>query len=276
MKRAEKVKRLLSLHHCGKMLVLPNVWSPLGARIVQTQGFEAVATSSCAIAASLGFMDGEKIRKSTALDIIERIARSVDIPVTADIEAGYAQSTADLTETVQQLLDAGVAGINIEDGVGGTLRPLEHQAERVAAIREVALRAGGGLVINARIDSYVSVLSATTEAATDEAIKRARAYVKAGADCVFPMGPGDETTVALLRREIESPINILATPDAISLSRLEALGVNRVSFGPFIFRSCMAKFAGITESLLQNGDLTFLADMLTRSQVAEYLLDREE
>lgn len=275
----EKAATLLSLHAGERLLILPNVWDPLGARILQAKGYPAVATASAAISASLGFHDGERIKRDTLMEIVGRIARSVDVPVTADIEAGYARSLSDLEETIRAVIDAGAVGINIEDGLedGGSLRPVADQCERIAAVRAFASRQGLHLVINARIDSfYVSSVFANSDDAMEDAVLRAKAYAQAGADCVYPMGPGDEKTVRTLRARIASPINILGSANAAPLSVLESIGVNRVSFGPFVLRALLRTFAEIADALMNRKDASGMKDMLSRREVAEYLLDGPE
>jgi 2-methylisocitrate lyase-like PEP mutase family enzyme len=274
----EKAAVLLSLHTTGKLLVLPNVWNPLGARILEKKGYPAVATASAAISASLGYQDGEKITRATAIDLIGRIARSVDVPVTADIETGYGESLPELEVTAQQVIESGAVGVNIEDGLawGGALRTIEDQCRRIAAFRQFAGRHGVHLVINARTDSLVSSSFPNKEAAVDEAVTRAKAFSEAGADCFYPIGPGDEATVRLLRDRIKSPINILVSPTAAPLSVMQAIGVNRVSFGPFIFRSCVRKFEDIANVLLTDGDYSCFSDMMSRAEVGDYLLPGHE
>jgi 2-methylisocitrate lyase-like PEP mutase family enzyme len=274
----EKADFLLSLHRNGKLLVLPNVWNPIGARILEKKGFPAVATASAAISASLGYQDGEKIKRATAIDLIGRIARSVDVPVTADIETGYAESLSELEVTAQQVVESGVVGVNIEDGLewGGGLRTIEDQCQRISAFRKSADRCGVRLVINARTDSFVSSSFTSKEEAMEEAVKRAEAFSKAGADCFYPIGPGDEATVRLLRDRIKSPINILVQPTAAPLSVMQDIGINRVSFGPYIFRSLIRKFADIADVLLTTGDYSCFSDMMSRAEVGEYLLREHE
>lgn len=269
----EKAELLLSLHSRGELLVLPNVWNPIGARMLEKKGYPVVATASAAISASLGYQDGEKIKKATVLDIIERIARGVEVPVTADIETGYGESLSELEETAGQVIEAGVAGVNIEDGLegGGALRAVEEQCQRIATLRKAAGRRGVPLVINARIDSYFSSSFKNREEATEEAVTRAKAYSEAGADCIYPMGPGDEATVRMLRSRIKAPINILVTPNAAPFSVLQEIGVNRVSFGPFIFRSCLRKFEDIADTLQNTGNYSCFSDMMSRAEVDEYL-----
>jgi 2-methylisocitrate lyase-like PEP mutase family enzyme len=274
----EKAERLLSLHTGGDLLILPNVWNPIGARMLEQKGYPAVATASAAVSASLGYRDGEKIRRETLLDIIGRIARSVEVPVSADIEAGYGESLSELERTTEQVIDTGVVGVNIEDSreEEGVLRAVEAQCQRIALVRQTAERRGLHLVINARVDTFVSSAFRSDEQALEETVARARAYAAAGADCIYPMGPGDQTTVRLLRWRIESPINILASPSATPLSVLRDIGVNRVSFGPFIFRSLLRKFSNIADVLLTTGDYASFADMMSREETGEYLLDGHE
>lgn len=259
------------------MLVLPNVWDPIGARILEEKGYPAVATASAAISASLGYRDGERIRRSTMIDVIGRIARSVLVPVTADIEVGYGESLAELEETAHLVLESGVVGVNIEDSLkeGGDLRQVDEQCQRIAALRQVANRHGVHLVINARVDCFVSE-KFTKQQAMEGAVTRARAYAAAGADCIYPIGPNDEATVRTLRERIKSPINILASPTAAPLAVLREIGVNRISFGPFIFRALLSKFQEIAEVLLTSGDYTCFSDMLSREEAGEYLLDGNE
>jgi 2-methylisocitrate lyase-like PEP mutase family enzyme len=274
----EKARRLLSLHKRGKLLVLPNVWNPLGARILEKKGYPAVATASAAISASLGFEDGEKVKRATAVELIGRISRSVEVPVTADIETGYGESLSDIEVTAQQVIESGAVGVNIEDGLewGGGLRTIEDQCQRIAIFRQFADGRGVHLVINARTDSFVSSLFPNKEEAAEEAVARAKAFSEAGADCFYPIGPGDEATVRLLRDRIESPINILVTPTAAPLSVMQDIGVNRVSFGPYIFRSLIRKFANIADVLLTTGDYSCFSDMMSRAEIGEYLLTGQE
>lgn len=274
-----KAQNLLSLHTNGKLLILPNIWDPIGARILEAKGYPAIATASSAISASLGYEDGEKIRLSTLIYIISRIARSVDVPVTADIESGYSETISELEETILQVIDSDVVGINIEDSLeeGAALRSIEEQCKRIARIREVSARQGLHLVINARVDSFVSNVFPTKEAKIEEAVVRAKAYSKAGADCIYPMGPGDVETLKELRDRIDSPINVLATPNGAPLPVLQEICINRVSFGPFIFRSCLKKFVDIVDALhdLESYDC-FGANMMSRVDTNVYLIHEHE
>jgi 2-methylisocitrate lyase-like PEP mutase family enzyme len=274
----EKAEALLSLHLDGGLLVLPNIWDPIGARILEAKGYPAIATASAAVSASLGYEDGEKINRSTLIDILGRIARSVDVPVTADIETGYGESLSELELTAEQVIESGVVGVNIEDSLekGAGLRAIEEQCRRISTLRKIANRRGVHLVINARVDSFSSPSFVDGQRAMEEAVLRARAYAEAGADCIYPIGPGDEETVHMLRDRIESPINILGGPTAAPLHVLREIGINRVSFGPFVFRSCLRKFVDIVEGLSADGDYASLGNLMSREEVSEYLRSGHE
>jgi 2-methylisocitrate lyase-like PEP mutase family enzyme len=269
----EKALDLLRLHADGNLLVLPNVWDPIGARILAAKGFPAVATASAAISASLGYADGEKIRRSTMIEFVARIARSVDLPVTADMEAGYGDSPAELRETASQVIDSGVVGVNLQDSLdeGHALRTIDEQCRRINAFRQAAAEKGVHLVINARVDSFLSPSYPEKTRAIDEAVARAKPYADAGADCIYPIGPSDEATVRTLRERISSPLNILVSPTAPALSVLKQIGINRVSFGPFVFRACLARFAQIADALKSDAGYSSLADMMPREEATQYL-----
>lgn len=274
----EKAETLLRLHSNGQLLILPNVWNPIGARILAAKGYPAVATASAALSASLGYQDGEKIKRTTLIEFIGRIARSVDVPVTADIEAGYAESVAELEETTRQVIESGVVGINIEDSLreGGALRSVAEQCRRLSTVRKVADSLHIHLVLNARVDCFLSASFLDTVAAMDETAARAKAYAEAGADCIYPIGPGDEETVRVLRDKITLPINILGSRNAAPLSTLQKLGVNRVSFGPYVFRACLRRFLDISEALRTGDDYACLGDTLSGPEVVEYLREEPE
>jgi len=275
----KKTEQFLALHKQEKLLVLPNIWNPIGARILETKAFPAAATASAAISSSLGYRDGEKIKFSTHLDIIKRIVDSVKIPVTADIESGYAVDLIHLKDNINKVIDTGVAGINIEDSVGkeGLIRNIEEQCMRISTVGEVSEKRGLHLVINARIDCFLSDTSKPKEKVIEEVIKRADAYCKAGADCVYPIGVLDLETIKTLRKEISSPINILGSHRTVSLKTMQEIGINRVTFGPFVFRSALKKFVNIIEKLGNLGDYEcFGEDTFAFTEALEFLKDQKE
>jgi len=275
----KKSENFFALHKRDKLLVLPNIWNPIGARVLEAKGFPAVATASAAISSSLGYMDGERIKLSTHLDIIERIVKSIDIPVTADIEGGYASDIKSLRDSINKVIDTGVAGINIEDSIEeeGSLRNIEGQCERIATVREVSEERGVHLVINARIDCFLSDTKKPKETVIDETVKRADAYIKAGADCVYPVGILDLETITTLRKEISSPINILGSHKTIPLKTMQDIGINRVTFGPFLFRSALKKFVNIIEDLGDLGNYeSFSDDTYSYAEALQFLRDEKE
>lgn len=275
----KKAEQFSALHSMEKLLVMPNIWNPVGARILEAKGFPAVATASAAISSSLGYRDGEKIKLSTHLFIIKRIVDSVKIPVTADIESGYASDLKELRNSINGIIDTGVAGLNIEDSVGkeGFIRNAEEQSERIAIVREVSEERGLHLFINARIDCFLSDTSDSKEEVIKEIVKRADAYCSAGADCVYPIGVLDLKTIKTLRNEISSPINILGSHRTIPLKTMQEIGINRVTFGPFIFRSALKKFVNIIEELGKLGDYNcFSEDTFSYEEALKFLREEKE
>ena len=252
--QADKAKNLLSLHLNGRLLVLPNVWNPIGARMLEVKGFPAVATASAAIAESLGYNDGEQIKLETMLDMVGRIVRSVDAPVTADFEAGYADTLDGLQENISRLLDTGAVGINFEDSFDDSsrLRPIAEQVERIKAVREAAARKGIHLVVNARADSFFAEEFSSEEERIEDAVVRSNAYIQAGADCVYPIGWGDRETLLVLRKRISAPINVLATAKTASLNELQEIGINRASYGPYVFRALLAKTSDMYDEIRES------------------------
>jgi len=223
---SEKAAALRALHRRGQPLVLPNAWDAASARLFEAAGFPAVATSSGAVAATLGHADGQHMPVEEMLAAVARIARAVAVPVSADFEAGYGLEAG---AVVERLLDAGAAGCNLEDSDPRThtLVPVDVQAERLAAVRAAA---GPALVINARIDVFLRKTGGL-----EDALARARSYLAAGADCVFPIFAPTEALAALVAG-IDGPVNVLYRPGSPSLAELAALGVARVSFGSGLHR----------------------------------------
>lgn len=279
MSQAAKAQILLTLHNNGKLLILPNVWNPIGARMLESKGFPAVATASAAIAESLGYSDGEQLKLDSMLDMIARIVHSVNIPVTADLEAGYSDSISGLQENISRLLDTGAVGINFEDSWDDSahLRPIPEQVERIQAVRAVAEKRGIPLVINARADSFFAEGFLSLEDRIEDVITRANAYLKAGADCIYPIGAGDKETLKVLRQRINAPINVLASAKAASLKELQEIGINRVSFGPYIFRSLLAKESAMYDEFNNLGSYDIFTDgIFTGSDVRKYLIIGKE
>ncbi|MFD8069197.1 MULTISPECIES: isocitrate lyase/PEP mutase family protein [Streptomyces] len=205
-------------------LVLPGPWDAASARAFAEAGFPALATPSAGVAASLGYADG-RTPAGEMFAAVARIARAVDVPVSADVEGGYGLAPKEL---VERLLEAGAVGCNLEDSADGVLKdPAEH-AEWLAGVRAAA---GGDLFVNARVDTFVRGVDDP-----GAAIGRAAAYVAAGADCVYPIG-APAAVLPLLRAGIQGPLNVLARPgEGPSPAELGGLGATRVTFGPGLQR----------------------------------------
>jgi len=231
---------LRALHRPGAPVVLPNAWDAASARAVAAAGFPAVATSSAAVALSLGYADGEATPVEEMLDAIARIARAVDVPVTADVERGYGLPPAQLAE---RLLAAGAVGCNLEDSDPRTKRliDVDRHADFLAAVRAAA---GAALVVNARVDTYIRDVADPLPAA----IERGRKFLAAGADCFYPLGASAEKDIQALVDL--GPVNILFTPDTPDLPALAALGVARVSFGDGIHEALAATHAGMLAAIV--------------------------
>ncbi|WP_448317903.1 isocitrate lyase/PEP mutase family protein [Streptomyces sp. CO7] len=224
-----------ALHTPARPLALANVWDVAGARVVEAAGAPAIATTSAGVAWSLGASDGNRVSPDLVLDVLARIASAVAVPVTADIEGGYGQSPAEVAETVARVLDAGVVGVNIEDGT----RPPRALADRIEASREAARKAGVDLFVNARVDTYLLGLGDPADRLRDT-LARARTYVDAGADGVFVPGVTDPAVVAELAAGLAVPLNVLAGPGAPTVAELGALGVSRVSLGSGVAQAAYA------------------------------------
>ena len=245
---ADRCERLRSLHVPGQPLVLPNAWDAASARAVVEAGFPVVATSSAAVAEALGYEDDERAPSGEMLAAAARIAASVDVPVTVDAEAGYGMTPEDL---VDALLRAGASGCNVEDtdhAIGRLVEP-ERQAERLAEIRRAADERSYPLVVNARVDVFLADRSGPQTRLVDAAIDRARSYLGAGVDCVYPIFLSEDDALAAFVRAVDAPVNVLASSQAPPLARLAEIGAARVSYGSSIHDRTMRELASLLASL---------------------------
>ena len=254
--QAEKAAQLKKLHLGSKILVMANAWDVISARIVEETGFPAVATTSAGVAASLGFADGEHVSRDAMLEVVARIARAVRVPVTADMEAGYGETPADMIETARALIEAGAVGLNLEDVTGdseSSLVGLQLQVEKIVAMREAAASAGVELVINARTDVYLMPIG-PEETRFERTVERLRAYARAGASCVFAPGVKDANTILKLVQAVEAPLNILMMPGTPSITELEKLGVARASIGSGLGRAALGTARKIATAMFERRD----------------------
>ncbi|MFC9928514.1 isocitrate lyase/phosphoenolpyruvate mutase family protein [Streptomyces sp. NPDC127190] len=239
MSKADEFRALHLGRVPGDALVLPGPWDAASARVFAEAGFPALATPSAGVAASLGHQDGQT-PADEMFAAVARIARAVDVPVSADVEAGYGLAPKEL---VDRLLEAGVVGCNLEDSVGGALKDPREQAEFLAEVRAAA---GDRLFVNARVDVFVH-----GDGDPERAIERAALYVAAGADCVYPiLAPAE--VLPLLRSAVQGPLNALARLDGSgpSPAELGGLGATRITFGPGLQRKAAAAVREIAAGLL--------------------------
>jgi 2-methylisocitrate lyase-like PEP mutase family enzyme len=248
---ADLARRLRELHRPGDPVVLPNAWDPPSARRLAATGAAALATTSVGVAESLGYEDGERTPPAEMLAAVRRIAAAVEVPVTADLEAGYGLAPEEL---IAGLLDAGAVGLNQEDTdhATGELADPEAQAARLAAIKEAGRSAGVDVVLNARVDSFLRAApDADPTAVVDDAIARGRRYGEAGADCVYPIFARGREAISRLVAEIGAPVNIAAGRGGLGRSGLAALGVARVSFGGGLADTALEAAAAQVEEFLR-------------------------
>ncbi len=255
MTQREKAMLFRAMHIAPEILILPNAWDAASARVFEHSGFAAVGTSSAGLANSLGYPDGEYAPRDELLFVVRRIAHTVRVPVTADIEAGYgANSIVETVKTVQGVLDSGAVGINLEDAAAGGSALVDSalQSEKIRAIRALGETAAIPLVINARTDAF-HLLGLEPRAQLKLALERAGAYREAGADCVFVPFVRDAATIGELAKEIDGPVNILATPGGPGVAELARLGVARVSVGSGPHRATLALIRRIATELREEG-----------------------
>jgi 2-methylisocitrate lyase-like PEP mutase family enzyme len=224
---AGKVDQFLALHRQSSPLLIPNPWDAGSAKLLESLGFEALATTSSGFAATLGRLDGS-VSRDEAIESSRAIAAATTVPVSADLENGYADDPDGVAETVARAIDAGLAGCSIEDfsrGLG-KLYDLGPSTERVAAAAEAAHRGPGKLVLTARAENYLH-----GKPDLDESIRRLQAYQEAGADVLYAPGITALDDLRTLVSSVDRPINVLALPGAPTIAELAEIGVARVSVG---------------------------------------------
>lgn len=269
----EKAQKLAAMHKRDDVLVLPNAWDVASARVLVDCGFDAIATTSGGCAFSLGYCDGEHIGRDGMLDIVRGIANAVDVPVSADVEAGYGPTTEDVAATIRGVIDAGAVGANIEDTDKlnpGHLVEFDLAVARIRAGREAADAAGVPVVINARADGFHY---GKDEVVFDEVIRRANAYLEVGADCAFVPFISDGDLIGRVAAAIDGPMNVLAGPDTPSVPELKALGVRRVTVGGNFAKAALTLVQKGAEELKTSGTFEFSRGILSQPEVHRILSD---
>ncbi len=243
------------MHTGTGAVLLPNVWDVASARIIEEAGYQAIATTSAAIAFALGFPDGQKIPGDQMIAAVARIASAVGVAVTADVEAGYGQRPEDAARTARGVIEAGAVGMNFEDATGDADHPLTEltlQLERIRAIRQSAEELRVPIVLNARTDIYLLQVGEPS-GRYDEAVRRLAAFRDSGADCVFVPGVRDAETIGRFVADLKCPVNILGVPGSPPVPELVKLGVKRISLGSGPMRSSLGFLRRLAEEIKTSG-----------------------
>ena len=245
-------QRFRALHLPGAPLVLANAWDAASARLIEAEGAVAVATTSAGIAWSFGVPDGGALDRGWAIDVVRRIVTAVDVPVTADVEDGYADDPEGVAQTIEALAATGAVGVNIEDAWHDGPVPLRSTHDQAARIRAARTAGGTDLFLNIRIDTYLREVGDSASRLA-ETVTRAAAYLDAGADGIFVPGVTDPAIIELLVQQIEAPVNVMVGPGAPAVSALADLGVARISLGAGIAMACCGLAHRVASELLNAG-----------------------
>lgn len=248
-----RAAKFRGLHAPGEFLLLGNAWDVGSAVMLARVGYAAVGTTSAGIAYSRGFPDFGLVSFSEQISIVRHIVSSVDIPVSFDLECASNLDGDDLAQLIDQVIDAGAIGVNIEDSVAGEMLMRidpDRQAKRLRTIREAASHRGASLFVNARVDSFWCNPSAG-DAEFEELTMRAKSYLEAGADCIFAPGLIQRDFIHELVNALKAPVNVLLLPTGPSLEELKALGVRRVSQGSSLVRAAYSEFFCAAQEVLE-------------------------
>lgn len=256
---------------------MPNAWDAGSARVFASLGFDAIATTSGGVAWSLGYPDGEQVPLDEVIAAIRRMVRVTSLPVSVDFEGGYGASPEAVAANVRMVIDAGVAGINLEDGIRHErLRDIDDAARRIAAARKAAREAGVPIVINARVDTWIVGGDAGETELIGETLRRARAYLEAGADCIYPIALARPEVIARLCAAIEAPINIGVRVGLPDLAELGYLGVARVSTATRLATVALSAAHEAAERLQSSGRFDGLDAALGYESMQRLFVDPED
>jgi 2-methylisocitrate lyase-like PEP mutase family enzyme len=261
MHRIARAQGFRKLHEGPRILVIANAWDAASARVFEQAGVSAIGTGSAGIAFSHGYPDNDRVPRHVILRATREIVEAVKLPVTADILSGLGRSLPDVVATVGEVIAMGAVGVNIEDGTddGPRLFEIDEQSEKIRAVCQAVKASGVPIVVNARTDSFWLKIGDERECLR-ASIERANRYREAGADCLFVPSVTDRETIRTLVKEIDGPINILASAGCPPVAELEQLGVRRVSEGSGPMRAAMMLARRIAEELVQKGTYTRFHD----------------
>jgi 2-methylisocitrate lyase-like PEP mutase family enzyme len=272
MEQAGRAEAFRAMHRGPRPLLMANAWDAVTARLFEAEGFAAVATTSGGVSWALGYADGEAAPWSEVVAQTARIARAVAVPVTADIEGGFGGTPEAVGRSIGDIIGAGAVGVNLEDSLAGPvpMRTIEDAAARIRAAREAAVAAGVPIVINARVDLFVKQIG--DEAARfDEAVARGRAYLAAGADCVYPIALRDPETIGRLVKALNAPVNINVRAGWPSLAELEGLGVARVTTATQLTLVGLTAIRDVAREIRATGRFDAINPTVTHLQMQQLL-----
>ncbi|HRH60611.1 MAG TPA: isocitrate lyase/phosphoenolpyruvate mutase family protein [Chitinophagaceae bacterium] len=275
----EKAERFHALHHSGNMLVLPNIWDTLGALLLESLDYPALATASAAVAWANGYNDGEHIPFNDFLKLLKRICECVDIPVSADIESGFADNDIQLQENIRLLIDAGIVGINIEDTdkKSHCILSTEAQCNKIRLIRKASDEKGIPLFINARTDVYLHEKNFANDAEQfQEAIIRGLAYKEAGADGFYPIAMKDGRDIREIMDWVDLPLNVITMPGIPDLKTLDEMGVARVSLGPSFLKISIQAMKQLATQLKEYQGLLSITGNEVTSNYIKSLINKKQ
>jgi 2-methylisocitrate lyase-like PEP mutase family enzyme len=267
-----KAERFRKLHTNPGTFLAPNAWNAGSARMLEAAGFPALSTTSSGIALALGRPDYEgRLGRQEMMERIARIAGAVEVPVNADLENGYGPKPEDVAETIRQAVAAGVVGGNIEDYSTDPRAPLfeiELAAARIRAAREAADQSGIPFMLTARTDVYIS----GQEKPMSEAVRRAKRYREAGADCIFVAGVSDKSTISALVREIGGPIAVGVGfgGQPLTARELATMGVKRISIGGSLARTTFALIRRAATEMAQEGTFSFASEQIPDAELSTF------
>jgi 2-methylisocitrate lyase-like PEP mutase family enzyme len=250
------------LHDNSTPLRLPNIWDAGSARLVESLGAQAIATTSAGFAWALGYQDGRVLPYDEVVASVRRIKRVLKVPLSVDVENGYSDDPKAVAENVMRLVDLGIAGINIEDGPDAA----SLLASKIEAIRNAVSKAGADLFVNARSDVFLASLVEKAKQ-PDEAIARGALYASAGADGLFLPVLSNPSDIESIAKSVSLPLNVMAVPGLADGATLGKLGVRRLSAGGGISQVVLAKTKALAQDFLQQGRSDVLENALPYGEI---------
>jgi 2-methylisocitrate lyase-like PEP mutase family enzyme len=270
----ERARRFRELHTREGCFLMPNAWDAGSARMLESIGFPALATTSAGIAFSLArpdhlFCDSHaRVDRERMLARVGAIAGSISLPLNADLEAGYGTGPEEVGETIRQAIALGAAGANIEDYTGDRGQPLfeiEAAVDRIRAARAAIERSNIPFVLVARTDPFL----VGHPSPFAEAVRRANLYREAGADCLFVPGPGDAATIGRLVKELSGPLSVVMglTGHTLPVAQLADLGVRRVSIGASLARAMYYHIREAAREMVSRGTFSYADAQVSQSEL---------